>query len=230
MGETGDAMGQRKFAGSEIDRVRAAHKALGVVPCDGTKSIMEAYAVLRDMLLHGTNDGKPFVPTIPSGYREATAEDAGREDMQYWNASEPAWSIRIAAEDPMEEGVRYIVPIQPEIGKGYRVATDADKDRQDVEFWSPIEKVWSIRQQHLQKTPLSKSYHYRVPIDRIPTDDDAIANPRMPVMVRDGNSQKWMKASLLHVDHSCDCSYPFTTTDGTDSCTWAQCRFPYPGE
>jgi hypothetical protein len=122
------------------------------------------------------------------------------------------------------DGNPYIEP-QPEIGEGYRVATEADRDRRDIEYWSPTEKAWSIRQAHLQKTPLSESYHYRVPIDRIPTDDDARQRP--DVMVRDGSVTEWLKRPLLAVVKR---SPSFVVQSDEGFTTWRYCRFPYPGE
>jgi hypothetical protein len=114
---------------------------------------------------------------------------------------------------------------QPEIGEGYRLATEADKNRRDLEFWSRIGGGWQHRKT-IHGTPLDPDYHYRVPVDRIPTDEDAKQRPT--VMVRDYETAEWKARSLLAVT---DRSFPFITGgSGYDSAPWRLCRFPYPGE
>jgi hypothetical protein len=114
---------------------------------------------------------------------------------------------------------------QPEIGDGYRLATWADKDRRDLEFWSRIGGGWLARQT-IHGTPLDPDYHYRVPIDRIPTDEDAVGRPT--VMVRDNDKQGWQARKLLAVT---GCLDKFITSSSSGvACFWMQARFPYPGE
>jgi hypothetical protein len=122
------------------------------------------------------------------------------------------------------DGKPYVEP-QPEVGDGYRPATEADAWRKDVEYFSNLKgNGWFPRAVHGK--PLESSYHYRVPIDRVPTDEDAVGRPI--VMVLDGVSGAWAKASLLAV--TSDDTYPFCALmDGVVD-SWMDCRFPYPGE
>ena len=122
------------------------------------------------------------------------------------------------------DGRPYIEP-QPEIGDGYRLATEADAWRKDVQYFSNLRgKGWFPRAVHGK--PLESSYHYRVPIDRIPTDEDAKQRPT--VMVRDSNDQNWKPATLLAL-RSGSLAFVATTPSNLLS-SWAQARFPYPGE
>lgn len=113
---------------------------------------------------------------------------------------------------------------QPEIGEGYRVATDADRDRADVEFWDDTTGEWEWR--GVPNRDLFSCYYYRVPVDVIPTDDDARERPT--VMVRDSEVCKWQKMTLLCV--SAVDAWQFGTFDGTFIKAWRYCRFPYRGE
>jgi hypothetical protein len=116
------------------------------------------------------------------------------------------------------DGKPWIEP-QPEIGEGYRLATEADNYRRDLEVW--YESKW-------QKTlpGLRDGFTYRVPVDRIPTDEDAKGRPT--VMVRDYETAEWKARSLLAVT---DRSFPFVAGgSGYDCAPWRLCRFPYPGE
>jgi hypothetical protein len=121
---------------------------------------------------------------------------------------------------------RPLIEPQPEIGEGYRLATESDKGRRDLEFWSRIGGGWLARQA-TYGAPLDPDYHYRVPVDRIPTDEDARQRPT--VMVRDNDKESWDKQTLLAVAGSFD---KFVTSPGADisACFWMQARFPYPGE
>jgi len=122
------------------------------------------------------------------------------------------------------DGKPWIDP-QPEVGDGYRVATEADKDRRDLGFWSRIGGGWVARQT-IYGTPLDPDYHYRVPVDRIPTDEDARQRPEM--MVRDNDKQDWQARKLLAVT---GCLDKFITSSSSGvACFWKQARFPYPGE
>jgi hypothetical protein len=129
------------------------------------------------------------------------------------------------AKECTTDGKPYVEP-QPEIGDGYRLATWADKDRRDLEFWSKAGGGWQHRKT-IHGTPLDPDYHYRVPIDRIPTDEDARQRPT--VMVRDNDQLPWQKQRLLAVAGSFD---KFITSPGAElsACFWMQARFPYPGE
>jgi hypothetical protein len=119
------------------------------------------------------------------------------------------------------DGKPYIEP-QPEVGDGYRVATEADKDRRDLEFWSKTGGGWQHRKT-IYGTPLDPDYDYRVPIDRIPTDEDARQRPTVMVMgnIADG----WHARRLLGVTEM-----GFLVASGDGFTNWKQARFPYPGE
>ena len=119
------------------------------------------------------------------------------------------------------DGKPYAEP-QPEIGDGYRLATEADVSRRDLEFWSRLGGGWRARQT-IHGTPLDPDYHYRVPVDRIPTDDDAVGRPTVMVMgnIADG----WHARPLLAVT-----SMGFLVKSGDGFTNWKQARFPYPGE
>jgi hypothetical protein len=116
------------------------------------------------------------------------------------------------------DGRPYVEP-QPEIGEGYRLATEADMGRRDRDMfrgaWVPA---------HVGMH--ASNYTYRVPIDRIPTDEDAVGRPM--VMVCDNTAGGWLPRALLHV--SGNNSQPFLVISGDGFTTWKQARFPYPGE
>ena len=116
------------------------------------------------------------------------------------------------------DGKPWIEP-QPEIGEGYRVATDDDEDRRDLEAW--LASKW------IKTGPgVCTGVTYRVPVDRIPTDEDAKQRPT--VMVRDNDKQDWQARKLLAVT---GCLDKFITSSSSGvACFWMQARFPYPGE
>jgi len=120
------------------------------------------------------------------------------------------------------DGKPYVEPL-PEVGEGYRLATDADVGRRDRDMLD-IHGRWVPAHVGMH----ASNYTYRVPIDRIPTDEDARRNPRLTVMVRNGVSGEWLKASLLAVTN--DETYPFCVWMGGDVDGWRYCRFPYPIE
>jgi hypothetical protein len=119
------------------------------------------------------------------------------------------------------DGKPYVEP-QPEIGDGYRVANIDDKDRRDLEFWSKAGGGWQHRKT-IYGTPLDPDYDYRVPIDRIPTDEDARQRPT--VMVSTKLSDEWLARRLLGVTEM-----GFLVASGDGFTNWKQARFPYPGE
>ena len=119
------------------------------------------------------------------------------------------------------DGKPYVEP-QPEIGEGYRRAMIEDSHRKDLEVWCG-EKWKKILPGFVL------GYHYRVPIDRIPTDEDAMQNPRLTVMVQNRVSGEWLKASLLAVITN-DATYPFCVLMNGEVDSWMRARFPYPGE
>ena len=127
------------------------------------------------------------------------------------------------------DGKPYVEP-QPEIGEGYRRATEADVERRDLEFFSKIQgNIWVRRARGNQ--PLLPNYRYRVPVDRIPTDEDAKQRPI--VMVRDDEDSQWKEKKLLGVAGG---HFPFVVVTPDfkpgyyESSQWRLCRFPYTGE
>jgi hypothetical protein len=119
------------------------------------------------------------------------------------------------------DGKPWIEP-QPEIGEGYRRATEADVGRRDLEYFSNLKgNGWFARPVHGK--PLESSYHYRVPIDRIPTDEDAKQRPT--VMVSSSVADGWLPRALLAVT-----VMGFLVASGDGFSNWKQARFPYPGE
>jgi len=130
--------------------------------------------------------------------------------------------LEAMASNGTTDGRPYVEP-QPEIGEGYRLATEEEKDRRDRNHWDQQSECW-----YYSKTgSYDANITYRVPIDRIPTDEDARQRPT--VMVRDNDKQSWEKQTLLAVAGNFD---KFITSPGADisACFWMQARFPYPGE
>ena len=118
------------------------------------------------------------------------------------------------------DGRPYVEPT-PEIGEGYRLATEADRDRRDRDMCD-VHGKWVPAHVGIH----AGNYTYRVPVDRVPTDEDAIGRPT--VMVRDYELDPWMKTRLIAVAESDDGSF-WEKSFHTVTC-WKHCRFPYPGE
>jgi hypothetical protein len=132
--------------------------------------------------------------------------------------------LEAMASNGTTDGNPYIEP-QPEIGEGYRRATESDVGRRDLEYFSNLKgNGWFARPVHGK--PLESSYHYRVPIDRIPTDEDAKQRPT--VMVRDSDAQPY-KAAVLYGVKTASLNKFSVLKDEFWSC-YCQARFPYPGE
>ena len=152
-----------------------------------------------------------------------------RQLAKFLDCQEYCWRFLTILDDAANyktsDGKSYVEP-KPEIGEGYRKATEADKDRQDIEFWSCEYQKWFVRDMPAVGAFLAGSYHYRVPIDRIPTDDDARERPL--VMVRDNDTSKWAARTLIAVSSHPD--FPFIAIRDKVHSSWRQCRFPYPGE
>jgi hypothetical protein len=120
------------------------------------------------------------------------------------------------------DGKPYVEP-QPEIGEGYRLATEADDLRHDRQAWYRGEWANASLRVTVSNTT------YRVPIDRIPTDEDAKQRPT--VMVRNNERMKWKVVKLIMVAEKAEgIHFPFVTIDSLRPDCWACCRFPYPGE
>jgi hypothetical protein len=115
------------------------------------------------------------------------------------------------------DGKPYVEP-QPEIGDGYRVATESDASRLDLQVWHDTK--WKTT-----SPGICEGFTYRVPVDRIPTDEDAKQRPI--VMVRHRGEQLWRTMPLVAVVKS---DRPFITLQGTVIWRFQESRFPYPGE
>jgi hypothetical protein len=127
--------------------------------------------------------------------------------------------LEAMASNGTTDGRPYVEP-QPEIGEGYRLATEADAHRRDRQVW--CDGFWLNAQ--IGHTETNRVYS--VAKDRIPTDEDAKQRPT--VMVRDYETAEWKARPLLAVT---DRSFPFVAGgSGYDSAPWRLCRFPYPGE
>ena len=128
--------------------------------------------------------------------------------------------LDLIAQHGTTDGRPYVEP-QPEIGDGHRLATEADKDRRDRDMcdihgrWVPAPVGVYVG-----------NYRYRVPVDRIPTDEDAKQRPT--VMVKDLSNDDWLPRALLHVCP--ENTNPFLVISGRGFTTWRLSRFPYPGE
>ena len=113
------------------------------------------------------------------------------------------------------DGSPWVEP-QPEIGEGYRVATKADTGRLDLDV--VIDGRW------VRTGPrVLDGFTYRVPVDRIPTDEDAKQRPT--VMVSGNPADGWHARRLLGVT-----AMGFLVASGDGFTNWKQARFPYPGE
>ena len=125
------------------------------------------------------------------------------------------------AKECTTDGKPYVEP-QPEIGEGYRPATIADKGRRDRDYWNPQEGKWEPASVGMY----AGNYTYRVPIDRIPTDEDAKQRPI--VMVRDRDGQPY-KPAVLYGVKELKLNRFSVLADDMWSCH-CQARFLYPGE
>jgi hypothetical protein len=112
------------------------------------------------------------------------------------------------------------VELLPEIGDGYREATLSDAHRRDRQVW--CDGLWLNAQ--IGHTETNRVYS--VPVDRIPTDEDAKQRPM--VMVRDAHNHPWRPAKLYGV--ALGTAYPFLCERDSLSSVMLFCRFPYPGE
>ena len=171
--------------------------------------------------------------------RKLTEDEMSRIDFaRFAIAALPKWSEISGGEDYWRvgllmlsdmathgttDGKPYVEP-QPEIGDGYRVATKADNDRLDLEV--VIDDRW------VKTGPgVLDGFTYRVPVDRIPTDEDAKQRPI--VMVRDDEDSQWKEKKLLGVAGG---HFPFVVVTPDfkpgyyESSQWRLCRFPYTGE
>jgi len=117
------------------------------------------------------------------------------------------------------DGKPYVEP-KPEIGKGYRVATEEDISRRDRDMWG-IHGRWVPAHVGMH----ASNYTYRVPVDHIPTDEDAVGRPT--VMVRDDADETWKARTIVAV--LAEWFYAISL-GGTHIQTWKQARLPYPGE
>jgi hypothetical protein len=122
------------------------------------------------------------------------------------------------------DGKPWVEP-EPAIPDGYRLAKDDEYWREDVNFWNSYANEWQLRVTH--GTTFSNEDRYIVPIDRIPTDEEAMTRPR--VMVRNRDDEAWKEAVLYGVDKTLIYSALAKIGMGTWR-QWRQCRYPYEGE
>jgi len=148
-------MGQRKLTDEELqDVMHARHYLRKVTTFADLLQSRIAMKYLDLVATHGTTDGKPYVepqPEIGDGYRVATASDIDRRDVAWWDARTKRWEDCGAwsAGMPFDSGRIYRVPVIPEIGEGYRVATESDAWRKDVEYFSNLKgNGWFPRAVH----------------------------------------------------------------------------------
>jgi hypothetical protein len=162
-------------------------------------------------------------PEIGDGYRRATAEDRLRSDREQWSTPYRAWVTACIGSYATTSIYRVPVDPLPEIGDGWRPATEADKDRRDRNHWDPQDGCWY----YSRTGTYDSDTVYRVPVDHIPTDKDSAGRPI--VLVKDYEDGEWkQRGRLLAVT---DRSYKFVVGgEGYDASPWRFCRFPYPGE
>jgi hypothetical protein len=116
------------------------------------------------------------------------------------------------------------VDTEPAIPEGWRLANSRDEyRREDVKFWNSYANEWQLRV--VRGATFSNEDRYIVPIDRIPTDEEAMTRPR--VMVRNRDDEDWKEAVLYGVEDQH--SYPYLTKHGNWR-QWRYCRYPYEGE
>lgn len=130
-------------------------------------------------------------------------------------------SRRLRSGSPVFTPVRTGVP---DVGAGYREATPDDAFRLDREgYLSMLDTLpgWYV----VKPNTFIAGVTYRVPVDRVPTDEDARQRPT--VMVRDTDCGNWLARTLLYVNHF---GSRFVVRPRQMSTSWALCRFPYPGE
>lgn len=118
------------------------------------------------------------------------------------------------------------VKIEPEIEDGYRKATKDDKDRKDRDYLLLRYDAWYAA----EPGTFDPKLHYRVPVDRIPTDEDAKGRPT--VFARDSEDEDWYKVALLRVWSENKGRYRFLCDRLEDDAyeNFTFCRFPYEGE
>jgi hypothetical protein len=88
--------------------------------------------------------------------------------------------------------------------------------------------VWYESKWKKTSPGLCDGFTYRVPIDRIPTDEDARQNPRPTVMVRDHVSEEPVSGALYGVKPKGENA--FIVLRNGIWCAYRTARFPYPGE
>lgn len=145
------------------------------------------------------------------------------EGDDYWRTVQSKLEAR--ATHGTNDGQPWVEPVT-DVGPGYRVATIDDTTRRDREYWT-AGGYWT-RLDYNDSQHLTGA-NYRVPVDRIPTDEEARQKERPMVMVRDLVTQRWVRRQLLAV--MVYYAKPFITIDESGVC--AECKFArhlYPGE
>lgn len=139
----------------------------------------------------------------------------------YWQSA--LSRLNLMATNSTTDGKYYVEP-EPPIPDGYRRAVAGDEGRKDCKVWKGGGYVDRWESKHLTgESPFVEGNHYIVPVDRIPTDEEALKRP--VVMVRDHLGCAWHKDVLLGV-RPYDSHYKFSCIGSN----WHYCRFPYPSE
>lgn len=136
-----------------------------------------------------------------------------------------AYDVYSRLRDMVREGTtdgKPCVDPEPPIPDGWRLAVAGDEGRQDHRYWDRSAMRWLSASGVMERDDSG----YIVPVDHVPTDEDAQNRPE--VMVRDAASCRWVKAKLYGVVP--ETSYPFLVCEWPVSGRYKFCRFPYPGE
>lgn len=126
------------------------------------------------------------------------------------------------------DGKPYVEP-EPPIPDGFRKAVVGDEARPDCEWWNGKEWVrrWPIRAIAIASS-FDSDFIYIVPVDRVPTDDEAKERP--VVMVRDSLGEEWRKRRLVAVVEGTALRFVSTSEVQTGYAGWKYCRHLYDGE
>ncbi len=240
------------------EQIKCCRKAKGAIEDmgdwentkEGVDHWVDIVMRLDAMATHGTSDGKPWVEPEPEVIiddqwaavwprRLVMVRDSDTDPWQgpyrLGSVDSDEWPFNIV-DDSRYLFCRPCTPeeiaayqgkqeqqAEPEIGEGYRAATEADQYREDRDIVLGTQWMKAI------KGVFIKNARYRVPVDRIPTDEDAKGRP--VVMAKRKDESLWTPAFLIEVDHN-DPDKPFhVKIEGLKySSQREQCRFPYPGE
>jgi len=146
------------------------------------------------------------------------------EGHDYWQEINDKLIAR--SDNGTNDGLPRVNP-EPTIEDGYRKATPEDKDRHDREYWFNAlgRKEW----RQAKVGVIAEGAFYQVPVDRVPTDEDAKGRPT--AFARDSEGDDWRKVELMRV-WSDDRTYRFhcDLLEDDEYDNFVFCRFPYEGE